>query len=321
MHFCMHHLLNWAHILWIRMDFEGNSQKIRVLIFYTQQVTKFKCGGFTLGLCMNHCMFDGIAAMEFVNSWAETVRGLPLSTPPFLDRTILKSRNPPKVEYPHQELAEIEDRSDSADLYKNNELLYNSFCFDADKIEKLKAKAMGDGVLKKCTTFETLSAFLWIARTKALNMLPDQQTKLLFTVDMRAKFDPPLPKGYFGNGIMLAHLIRRAGEIVEKPQSFTVGLIQDAIKMVTESYVRSAIDYFEIKQSRPSLACTVLISTWSRLSFYKTDFGWGEPLMSGPVNLPEKEVMLFLPDQKGVSVVLGLPAPAMNIFQEEMMQI
>ncbi|MBA0579764.1 hypothetical protein Gorai_022010, partial [Gossypium raimondii] len=24
------------------------------------QVTKFQCGGFVLGLCMNHCMFDGI---------------------------------------------------------------------------------------------------------------------------------------------------------------------------------------------------------------------------------------------------------------------
>ncbi|KAI6675944.1 hypothetical protein NL676_036740 [Syzygium grande] len=135
------------------------------------QVTKFRCGGFTLGLCMNHCMFDGIVAMEFVNSWAETARGLPLSIPLFLGRTIRKSRNPPKVEYPHQELAEIEDR------------------------------------------------------TKALSMLPDRQTKLPFAVDMRAKFDPPLPKGYFGNGIMLAHLIRRAGEIVEKPLSFTVGLI------------------------------------------------------------------------------------------------
>lgn len=43
---------------------------------------------------MNHCMFDGIRAMEFVNSWAQVARGLPLITPffdkkktPFSDRT------------------------------------------------------------------------------------------------------------------------------------------------------------------------------------------------------------------------------------------
>ncbi|KAL3732623.1 hypothetical protein ACJRO7_029292 [Eucalyptus globulus] len=275
-------------------------------------VTKFKCGEFSLGLCMNHCMFDRIAAMEFVNSWAETARGLALSIPPFLDRTILKSRNPPKVEYPHQELAEIKDRSNSVDLYKNNELLYNSFCLDADKIEKLKAKAIGDGVLKKWTTFGTLSSFVWIAESKhSVCCLTNKPNCYL------------LSTWYFGNGIMSAHLIRWAGEIVEKPLSFTVGLIQDEIKMVTESYVRSAIDYFEIKRTQPSLACTVLMRTWSGLSFHKIDFGWGEPLMSGPVNLPEKEVMLFLSDgkdQKGISLVLGLPAPAMKIFQEEMIQ-
>ncbi|TQD86059.1 hypothetical protein C1H46_028398 [Malus baccata] len=32
------------------------------------QVTKFKCGGFALGLCMNHCMFDGNGAMEFLTT-------------------------------------------------------------------------------------------------------------------------------------------------------------------------------------------------------------------------------------------------------------
>ncbi|KAH0969114.1 hypothetical protein GBA52_029034 [Prunus armeniaca] len=71
------------------------------------QVTKFKCGGFALGLCMNHCMFDGIGAMEFVNSWAKIARGLPLTVPPFLDRSILKARNPPTIEHLHQEFSEI----------------------------------------------------------------------------------------------------------------------------------------------------------------------------------------------------------------------
>ncbi|XP_048127827.1 omega-hydroxypalmitate O-feruloyl transferase-like isoform X2 [Rhodamnia argentea] len=284
------------------------------------KVTKFKCGGFVLGLCINHCMFDGIGAMEFVNSWGETARGLPLTTLPFLDRTILKSRNPPKVENLHQEFAQIEDKSNTADLY-NNEMRYSSFCFDPKKLEKLKAKAMKDGVLEKCTTFEALSAFVWRARTKALCMLPDQQTKLLFAVDGRPKFEPPLPKGYFGNGIVLTNSICKAGEILEKPLSYAVGLVQDAIKMVTDGYMRSAIDYFETTRARPSLACTLLITTWSRLPFHTTDFGWGEPILSGPVALPEKEVILFLShgsERKSINVLLGMPAPAMKIFEELM---
>ncbi|XP_061989052.1 omega-hydroxypalmitate O-feruloyl transferase-like [Rosa rugosa] len=287
------------------------------------QVTKFKCGGFSLGLCMNHCMFDGIGAMEFVNSWGQTARGLPLTVAPFIDRNILKARNPPKIEHLHQEFSEIIDGNSSLNSSEVDEdkMLYRSFCFDTEKLEKLKTKAREDGALDKCSTFEALSAFVWKARTRALRLLPEQQIKLLFAVDGRHKFNPPLPNGYFGNGIVLTNAICEAGDLLEKPLSHAVGLVQDAIKMVTDSYMRSAIDYFEATRARPSLSSTLLITTWSRLSFYTTDFGWGEPILSGPVALPEKEVILFLShgtEKKSINVLLGLPASAMKVFQELM---
>ncbi|XP_027122942.1 omega-hydroxypalmitate O-feruloyl transferase-like [Coffea arabica] len=286
------------------------------------QVTKFKCGGFVLGLCMNHCMFDGIGAMEFVNSWGEVARGLPLKVPPFMDRTILKARNPPKIEFPHHEFAEIDDTSNTAELYKE-EMHYRSFCFDPEKLEKLKRKALEDGALAKCTTFEALSAFIWRSRSQALKMKPDQKTKLLFAVDGRSRFDPPIPEGYFGNGIVLTNSFCSAGELVGNPLSFAVKLVQESVQIVTDSYMRSAIDYFEATRVRPSLTATLLITTWSRLSFHTTDFGWGEPVLSGPVALPEKEVSLFLShgrERKSINVLLGLPAAAMKTF-EELMQI
>lgn len=271
---------------------------------------------------MNHCMFDGIGAMEFVNSWGEVARGLPLKVPPFMDRSILKARIPPKIEFPHHEFAEIEDISNSCELYKE-EMHYRSFCFDPEKLEKLKYKAMEDGVLAKCTTFEALSAFVWRARSQALRMKPDQKTKLLFAVDGRSRFVPPIPQGYFGNGIVLTNSLCSAGELVENPLSFAVKLVQDSIQMTTDSCMRSAIDYFETTRARPSLTATLLITTWSRLSFHTTDFGWGEPILSGPVSLPEREVSLFLShgkERKSINVLLGLPAPAMKTF-EELMQI
>lgn len=286
------------------------------------QVTKFKCGGFVLGLCMNHCMFDGLGAMEFVNSWGETARGLPLTVPPFLDRTILKTRNPPKVEFKHQEYAEIQDLSCTTELYKD-EMVYKSFCFDPEKLEKLKKEATEGDILDKCSTFEALSAFVWRARSLALKLQPNQQTKLLFAVDGRSKFDPPLPKGYFGNGIVLTNSTCQAGELLENPLSYAVGLVQKAVKMVTDDYMRSAMDYFEVTRARPSLSSTLVITTWSRLGFHYTDFGWGQPILSGPVSLPEKEVILFLShgkERKSINVLLGLPDSAMKIFQE-LMQI
>ncbi|KAK3039100.1 hypothetical protein RJ639_028846 [Escallonia herrerae] len=301
-------------------DFPGAKNILQIPPLLAQ-VTKFRCGGFVVGLNMNHCMFDGVAAMEFVNSWAETARGLPLAVLPFLDRSILKSRNPPKTEYQHQEFAEILELSSTTELHKD-EMMYMSFSFSPEKLEKLKKKAMEDGVLSKCSTFEALSAFVWRARTEALKLPPLQQTKLLFAVDGRFKLDPPLPKGYFGNGIVLTNSVCQAGELLENPLSFAVGRIQGAIKMVTDSYVRSAIDYFEVTRARPSLASTLLITTWSRLSFHTTDFGWGEPILSGPVALPEKEVTLFLSnggERKNINVLLGLPSSAMKRLQELML--
>ncbi|XP_027339319.1 omega-hydroxypalmitate O-feruloyl transferase-like [Abrus precatorius] len=301
-----------------------SARNILEMPLMTVQVTKFKCGGFTLGLCMNHCMKDGLCAMEFVNVWSEIARGLDLKIPPFLDRTIIKARNPPKIEFQHNEFAEIEDVSNTKKLYEEEKMLYRSFLFDPKKLELLKKKATENGVLKKCSTFEVLSAFVWRARTAALRMQPDQQTKLLFAVDGRSKFVPPIPKGYFGNAIVLTNSVCKAGELLKNPLSFSVALIRGAIELVTDSYMRSAIDYFEVTRARPSLTATLLITTWTRLSFHTTDFGWGEPLCSGPVTLPEKEVILFLShgqERKSINVLLGLPASAMEIFEALVMQI
>ncbi|KAJ4728832.1 omega-hydroxypalmitate O-feruloyl transferase-like [Melia azedarach] len=284
------------------------------------QVTKFKCGAFTIGLSMNHCMLDGIGAMEFLNSWGQTARGLPLKIPPNLDRTFLKARDPPKIEFQHNEFAQIEDISNPSKLYEE-EMVYRYFCFDPEKLERLKKMAMEDKVLNKCTTFEALSAFVWRARSQALGMKPEQQTKLLFAVDGRSRFVPPLPKGFFGNGIVLTNALCKAGELYDNPLSFAVDLVQKAISMVTDSFVKSAIDYFETTRARPSLAATLLITTWYRLSFHTINFGWGDPIFSGPVTLPEKEVILFLSygqERKSINVLLGLPSSAMKCFEELM---
>ncbi|KAF8652293.1 hypothetical protein HU200_014344 [Digitaria exilis] len=297
----------------------------------TAQVTRFRCGGFALGLAMNHCMFDGIGAMEFVNSWAETARGAAhLTVPPFLDRTVLKARDPPAHTFPHHEFAEIPDVSDTAALYASQDLLYRSFCFDPDRLERVRSLAGagddGDDHLppRRFTTFEALSGLVWRARTKALGLAPDQRTKLLFAVDGRRRFSPPLPPGYFGNGIVLTNAIATAGELLSAPVSRAAGMVQEAVRMVTDEYMRSAVDYFEATRARPSLASTLLITTWSRLEFHGADFGWGEPVMSGPVTLPEKEVILFLAhgkERKSINVLLGLPATAMDAFQELMDEI
>jgi hypothetical protein len=104
---------------------------------------------------------------------------------------------------------------------------------------------------------------------------------------------PPLPRGYFGNVIVLTNTLATAGELLSAPVLRAAGLVQEAVRMVTDDYMRSVVDYFEATRAWSSLACTLLITTWLHLEFHGADFGWGEPVMSGPVTLSEKEVILF----------------------------
>ncbi|KAI5012402.1 hypothetical protein ZWY2020_024536 [Hordeum vulgare] len=276
-------------------------------------------------LGMNHCMFDGLGAMEFVNSWAEMARGATeLTVPPFLDRAVLRARDPPVISFPHHEFEEIADVSEMAALYGGQELVYRSFCFDPDRLERVRGLALADGDLERCTTFEALSGLVWRARTPARGRAPEQQTQLRFAGDGRRRVGPPLPQGSVGNGIVLTNALATAGDLLSAPVSRAVGKVQEAVRMVTDEYMRSAVDYFEATRARPSLASTLLITTWSRLAFNGADFGWGEPAMSGPVTLPEKEVILFLAhgkERKSINVLLGLPASAMDAFQELMDEI
>ncbi|KAK9285213.1 hypothetical protein L1049_024401 [Liquidambar formosana] len=125
-------------------------------------------------MTINHCMVDAISAKEFVNSWAETARGISLTIPPFLDRSILRSRQPPEVKHCHHEFMDIEDISNISGLYQEGQMLYESFHFDSEMLARLKKSAMEDGVISSCTNFTVLAAFVWRARSKALNMKPHQ---------------------------------------------------------------------------------------------------------------------------------------------------
>ncbi|CAA7400553.1 unnamed protein product [Spirodela intermedia] len=309
-------------------DFPGTENLLQIPPFAIQ-VTRFRCGGFTLGLSINHCMFDGAAAMEFINSWAEMARGSPLSLPPFLHRSLLAARSPPQIRHPHPEFSELrhphhhrrreeEEEQQQEEEEEKEELQYRSFCFSPEQLEELKRTAAAKGELTGCTSFEALAGLIWRTRAAALRLPPSQPTKLLFAVDVRQRVAPPLPPGYFGNGIVLTCAGGAAGELVGRPLGFAVGEVQKAIRRVDDDFVRSAIDFFEVTRARPSLAATFLVTAWSKLPFDVADFGWGPPLQAGPAALPEKEVALFLShgrEKKSVNVLLGLPAVAMDTFQ------
>jgi len=65
------------------------------------QVTYFKSGGVSLGAGMHHYVADGTYGLHFINTWSDVTRGLDVSIPPFIDRKVLRARDPPQPIFDH----------------------------------------------------------------------------------------------------------------------------------------------------------------------------------------------------------------------------
>ncbi|CAL4915979.1 unnamed protein product [Urochloa decumbens] len=312
-----------ADLVYVDASSEKNPLEAPLL---TVQVTAFACGGFVLGLAMNHCLADGQSAAAFLRSWSEVARGAPPSAAaPWLDRALQRARPVPTVAFAHDEFTEIEDVSG---LAAGAPCVYRSFTLDAGKLERLKIAASGGGddtaasagAAAACSTFVALTAFVWVARTRALGMRSEQRSKLLFAVDVRRRVFPPLPDGFWGNAVVFACCISDAGDLVGGPLSAAARSVRDSIARTDDAFVRSAIDYIEVNRgARPSLTATTLVTAWNGLGLHTADFGWGEAVHSGPAELPQKEVVLILRgvrDSRSRVLVVGLPPSCMQTFQE-----
>jgi len=222
-----------------------------------------------LGLRFNHCMSDGVGIAQFLNALGEMARGAPSPTvPPVWNREILRPREKPTVEFPHHEYDQP-----TPDEYKQltahqDEMIIKSFFFGLREIEALKRQVEGS----KCTTFEAVSACLWQSRTKALNLPSHQDLRLLFALNARSRFQPPLPAGYYGNAISIACAEAKAGDLTHQPLSFAVNLINKAKRRIDEKYLRSAIDLMEVKGRRHfAIGGSYIITDVSKIE-YKLGF-------------------------------------------------
>ncbi|XWS68289.1 hypothetical protein CRYUN_Cryun04dG0078100 [Craigia yunnanensis] len=286
----------------------------------TVQITSFRCGGIVLGIAVNHVVVDAKGLADFLNSWAEITRGLPLSVDPYLDRSRLSPRQPLLIDIPHPALVRKQSSVKSLSLQLQEPIVYQSFCFEPKKLFQLKEMAKEDEFAAPPTSFEVISALVWITRTKAYKIEPHKTTKLLTAVDGRSKFKPALPECFFGNGIVMSCAQCTAGDLVQKPFSFAVKIVHESIKEVTEDFIKSAIDYYELTRGQYEMENTCWISKWSRLPFYDVDFGWGKPQQVAPASMVDNLDLTLSKekDSKNIILYLGLPESVMKVFQELM---
>ncbi|CAO2202970.1 unnamed protein product [Urochloa humidicola] len=332
------------HKSWRKLLYRVEAQSFLAVPPLVVQVTRLGCGGMVLCTAINHCLCDGIGTAQFLHAWARAARAAAavddddpalLLPPPFHDRRALRPRCPPRVAFTHPEYnaaAAANGNGNGCEAAPPPSLLARllaqpltpvSLTFTAAHLLRLKRQC-SPAPAPKCTSFEALAAHVWRAWVRALDPPGPLPVKLLFSVNVRRRVKPELPRGYYGNGFVLGCAESTAAQLVAAAPSspsaaarHVVRLVQEAKECVDGEYVRSMVDLLEERRgARPDLAASLVISAWTRLGLEDLDFGAGPAAHMGP--LTSEIYCVFLPvvgDRHGVTVLVSVPQAAADRFQ------
>ncbi|KAK9275562.1 hypothetical protein L1049_022829 [Liquidambar formosana] len=303
------------------------SQDISSYPILVLQVTYFKCGGVSLGVGINHTIVDGTSALHFINTWSTMARGLSVTVKPFIDRTILRARDPPVPTFHHIEFqpppslknqkSKPTPKSPSTAIYK----------LTLDQLNRLKTNLAQDGNRSKYSTFQILAGHVWRCACKARGLPDDQETKMNIATNGRPRLNPTLPPGYFGNMVFPATPIALSGNLLSKPLRYAVDLVHDALVRMDDEYLRSAIDYLELQ---PDLTAVVRgprmfgspnigLVSWNRLAVHDADFGWGPPAYMGPAIVFYEGLVYMIPSpikDGSINLTLSMEDDHMLLFKK-----
>ncbi|RLN22383.1 omega-hydroxypalmitate O-feruloyl transferase [Panicum miliaceum] len=325
------------HKSWRKLLYRVEAQSFVAVPPLVVQVTRLGCGGMILCTAINHCLCDGIGTAQFLHAWARAARagdgaldtddgGAALPAPPFHDRRALRPRCPPRVAFTHPEYNSCGGNGNGNEAPSllarllGQPLAPVSLTFTAAHLLRLKRQCAPS---LKCTSFEALAAHVWRAWVRALDPPGALRVKLLFSVNVRRRVKPELPRGYYGNGFVLGCAESTAAQLTSPSSSPTaarygVRLVQEAKECVDDDYVRSMVDLLEERRgARPDLAASLVISAWTRLGLEDLDFGAGTAAHMGP--LTSEIYCVFLPvvgDPDGTTVLVSVPQAAAERFQQ-----
>ncbi|GMN20072.1 hypothetical protein TIFTF001_045275 [Ficus carica] len=275
-----------------------------------------------------------------MNTWADFARGLEIVTiPPYFDRTLLRSRNPPqsvpdRVEYQyalHKNGSPQNTKSHESGIIETKNVKVSNLIVTKEQLNVLKEKAKElyeDGNAINYSTFEVLSAHIWKCACIARATLDNEETKLYYPVSGRfSRLQPPLPDGYFGNVNFRAVSIAVVGDLKSKPLSYAASRIHETLVRMDNDYLRSSVDYLEqlpeisaaAYAPQMHMSPNFTITSWVRFPSYDTDFGWGRPVYMGPGDLRlEGKAYIFRNAQNNgsVRITIALQSSHMEVFEE-----
>ncbi|KAM0008398.1 putative benzyl alcohol O-benzoyltransferase [Helianthus debilis subsp. tardiflorus] len=136
--------------------------------------------------------------------------------------------------------------------------------------------------IQNCSTFEVLTACLWRCRTIALQPDPEEHMPIIWPVNARKMFNPPLPVGYYGNVLAIPAVISTAQDLCNKPLGCALELVMKVKSDVMKDCIRSVSDLMAIqKRVRFTAIRAYTVSDLTRAGVNAVDFGWGKAIYGG----------------------------------------
>jgi hypothetical protein len=264
-----------------------------------------------------------------MNAWAEMARGAHQpSIQPIWRRELLMARNPPRVTCNHHEFEQIILPPNTIKEENATTTVHQSFFFTPAHVAAIRCLVPLH--LHQCTAFDLITACFWCCRTKALQLEPEEEVRMMCIVNARSRFTANHLSlvGYYGNCFAFPAAVTTAGKLIcGNPLGYAVELIKKAKARVTEEYMHSLADLIVIKER--CLYTTVrscIVSDMTRAKFKNVNFGWGEAVYGGVVKggfgplpgasyiIPHKNAK----EEEGLILLTCLPYEDMKRFAEEL---
>ncbi|KAH0986357.1 hypothetical protein GBA52_013534 [Prunus armeniaca] len=289
------------------------------------QLNMFDCGGFAIGLCISHKLADGLSMLMFTKTWAAIARGetdeAKIGRPQFVSATLF----PPK---------EITGYDSRAGITKNK--VTKRFVFDASTIGDLRAKYTDlQKNEKHPSRVETLLAFMWrriVGATKADHDDDNKMHRVIYTVNLRPRIEPPLPQYSFGNICRIsltAPLLGKSSSGDDEDQESCYGMVRrvrEALSKVDKDLktLEHGGEHLRVmdRLAQSSSTGEVVTSSYTSLCqfpVYDIDFGWGRPTWVGLPPLPINDIILFLDTKEagGIEAYVTLSEEVMTKFESD----
>lgn len=295
-------------------------------------MTQFNCGGFALGLHLNHCIADGFGWIQlFLKAVADLARGEPAPLVlPVWRRQLLTARSPPSVASAYPAFRPLVEGTGVDDVLQSTPLegmARRCFLFGRREVAVLRSRIPAD-LGQRCTDFDVLTAVTWYCRTAALGCEPSQKTYLYFpsrahSGSRRRSGLLHVPKGYYGNALMYTIVEVAAGELLTGGLPRAAEMVCEGRNRLTPEYARSTVDLLASLRGRRLLFDGVyVVSDITRFVGDVLDFGcrvgWTAGGIVGPKLASFHMKCKNTDGEESVAVSMLLPDVMMERFEEEL---